>query len=149
MNSTPNEIVSIRTFPFPIKLVFRAWSEPEHLKNWWGPKGFTNTFHHYDFREGGRWTFTMHGPEKGHYPNDVEFTSINEPFLIEWKRLSKPLFNVLATFEEITSDSTRIVFRQIFETAEECNKIKPFAISKNEENFDRLEEELKKMINLS
>lgn len=143
------EILSQRTFPFPIKLLFRAWSEPEHLKNWWGPKGFTNTFHQFDFREGGRWTFTMHGPEKGHYQNDVEFISIKEPFLIEWKRISKPLFNVLATFEEVDSNSTHVIFRQIFETVEECNKIKPFAIEKNEENFDRLEEELKKMINLS
>lgn len=143
------EILSQRTIPFPINLVFRAWSEPEHLKNWWGPKGFSNTFHQFDFMEGGRWTFTMHGPEKGHYQNDVEFTSIKEPFLIEWKRISKPLFNVLATFEEVNSNSTHVIFRQIFETVEECNKIKPFAIEKNEENFDRLEEELKKMINLS
>lgn len=34
----------------------------------------------------------------------------------------------------------------IFDNVEECNKVKPFAIDKNEENFDRLERELKKMI---
>lgn len=38
------EIVSMRIFNSPRELVFRAWAEPEHLKTWWGPNGFTNTF---------------------------------------------------------------------------------------------------------
>jgi hypothetical protein len=53
---------------------------------------------------------------------------------------------VLVTFDEITPEKTKVVFKQIFDTVEECNKIKKFVIDKNEENFDRLEEELKKMI---
>lgn len=146
LNTTPDcEIVSSRVVNFPIQLVFRAWSEPEHLKKWWGPTGFTNTFHEFDFRVGGKWSFIMHGPEKGNYPNECEFIKIEEPTLIAWKRHSKPLFQVLATFEKITVDSTKIVFKQLFETTKECNKLKPFVIDKNEENFDRLENELKVM----
>lgn len=139
------EIVSTRTINFPRELVYRAWTEPEHLKNWWGPAGFTNTFKEFDLRAGGRWSFIMHGPEKGNYPNECEFTRIEPPSLIEWKRHSQPLFNVLATFEEAGPGKTRIVFRQIFGTAEECAKIKKHVVDKNEENFDRLEEELGKM----
>ena len=146
LNTTPDcEIVSSRVVNFPIQLVFRAWSEPEHLKKWWGPTGFTNTFHEFDFRVGGKWSFIMHGPEKGNYPNECEFIKIEEPALIAWKRHSKPLFQVLITFEEIDIDKTKIVFKQLFETAKECNKLKPFVIDKNEENFDRLENELKIM----
>lgn len=62
--STPpeREIVSSRIFTSPRELVFKAWSDPDHLKNWWGPAGFTNTFEAFDFRPGGRWRFVMHGP---------------------------------------------------------------------------------------
>jgi len=139
------EIVASRIINFPKALVFRAWSEPQHLKNWWGPNGFTNTFLEFDFRVGGKWQFIMHGPEKGNYANECEFTKIDEPSLIAWKRYSKPLFQVVATFEEIASETTKVTFRQIFDTPEECAKIKPYVIDKNEENLDRLEKELMKM----
>ncbi|MBW1653920.1 SRPBCC family protein [Flavobacterium quisquiliarum] len=140
-----SEIVSTRVFSFPQELVFKAWSEPEHLKNWWGPNGFTNTFHEFDFREGGKWTFTMHGPEKGNYENDVEFIKIEKPNLIAWKRHSKPLFQILTTFEAISENETKLVFKMLFETEEECQKLKPYVVDKNEENFDKLEIELSKM----
>lgn len=139
------EIVSLRIINFPVKLVFSAWAEPDHLKNWWGPNGFTNTFEEFDFRVGGRWKFVMHGPDKGNYQNEVEFIKIEKPNLIAWKRYSKPLFNIIATFEEVSDSETKIVFRMVFETAEESNKLRPFVVDKNEENFDRLETELTKM----
>jgi uncharacterized protein YndB with AHSA1/START domain len=146
ISTTPEcEIVSSRIFNSPIQLVFNAWSNPNHLKNWWGPAGFTNTFKEFDFREGGRWSFIMHGPEKGNYPNEVEFIKIEEPALIAWKRHSKPLFKVVATFQEASANGTKLVFRMIFDSPEECNKVKPFAVGKNEENFDKLENELSKM----
>lgn len=140
------EIVSSRVFNFSRALVFRAWTEPEHLKIWWGPAGFTNTFHEFDLRPGGTWKLTMHGPEKGNYENESRFIRIETPSLIEWQRISKPVFRVLTTFEEIAEDKTRVIFRMIFETEQECDKIRKFAPEKNEENFDRLEEELKKMV---
>lgn len=88
----------------------------------------------------------MHGPDKGNYHNECEFVKIEKPSLMAWKRFSKPLFQVVATFEEITSEKTKIVFRMIFDTPEECNKLRPFVLDKNEENFDRLEKELIKMM---
>jgi len=145
-SATPNcEITTTRIVNFPINLVFKAWKDPNHLKNWWGPKGFTNTFNEFDLRQGGKWNFIMHGPDKGNYPNEVEFIKIEEPNLIAWKRHSKPLFQVLFTFEEVSDDKTKIIFKMIFDTAEECNKLKPYVVDKNEENFDRLEVELTKM----
>lgn len=151
MSSVPNaaspdhEIVSTRVFHVPVQLLFRAWTEPLHLKNWWGPNGFTNTFHEFDLRNGGRWRFTMHGPEKGNYENEVEFIEIEKDKHIYWKRHSKPLFRVLAVFEALEENKTKLTFKMIFDTMEECNKIKPFAVDKNEENFDKLENELMKM----
>lgn len=126
----------------PIELVYKAWSEPAHLKNWWGPKGFTNTFHEFDFRVGGKWKFIMHGPDKGNYVNECEFLIIEKNSVIAWKRISKPLFNILARFESMDEVSTRNTFNMIFSSAAECAKLRPYVIDKNEENFDRLEKEL-------
>jgi uncharacterized protein YndB with AHSA1/START domain len=55
-SAADREIVTIRNFNFPRKQVYKAWSNPDLLKVWWGPKGFTNTFNFFDFREGGRWS---------------------------------------------------------------------------------------------
>jgi uncharacterized protein YndB with AHSA1/START domain len=146
ISTTPDcEIVSSRIVNASINNVYTAWTDPNYLKNWWGPAGFTNTFNEFDLRPGGKWRFIMHGPEKGNYPNECEFIKIEKPVLIAWKRISKPLFQVLTTFEEVSADKTKIVFKMLFNTAEECNKLKGFVTDKNEENFDRLEMELAKM----
>jgi len=139
------EIKSQRVFDHPGRLVFKAWSEPEHLSNWWGPKDFTNSFEIFDFKEGGKWKFIMHGPDKGNYHNEVEFISIEQPYHIYWQRISKPLFKVAVLFTETNDEKTSLIFRMIFDSKEECDKIKKFAIDKNEENFDKLEEELLRM----
>ncbi len=145
-NPTPDsEIVCSRILGFPQELVFRAWSEPNHLKNWWGPAGFTNTFHEFDFQVGGKWNFTMHAPTQGNFENRCEFIQIQKPALIAWKRHSKPLFQVLATFEALEPERTKVTFKQLFETPEECAKLKKHVLDKNEENIDRLEAELERM----
>ncbi|MNR03844.1 hypothetical protein D3C85_1197610 [compost metagenome] len=144
--TTPDcEIVSSRIVNFSQELVFKAWTDPNHLKNWWGPKGFTNTFEEFDLRPGGRWKFVMHAPEQGNFQNECEFVKIEKPTEIAWIRISKPLFNIVATFEKVSDDETKVVFRMVFETAEECAKLRPYVVDKNEENFDRLEDELSKM----
>ncbi len=144
--TTPDcEIRSSRIVNAAQELVYAAWTNPNHLKNWWGPAGFTNTFNEFDLHIGGKWKFIMHGPDKGNYVNECEFVKIEEPNLIAWKRHSQPLFKVVATFEKISNVQTKIVFRMVFETANECNKVKKFAIDLNEENFDKLENELIKM----
>jgi uncharacterized protein YndB with AHSA1/START domain len=139
------EIVTTRVFKFPRALVFKAWTDPDHLRTWWGPKGFSNTFHTFDLRVGGKWIFTMHGPEKGNYQNECTFTVIREPELLVWDRQSKPIFQVEVIFEKLGENETRVIFKQKFETVEECNKLRPYVPEKNEENMDKLEEELAKM----
>ena len=149
ISTTPDcEIRSTRIVNFPRELVYTAWTDPNNLKNWWGPAGFTNTFNEFDLRPGGKWSFIMHGPDKGNYPNECEFIEIDNPALIAWKRYSKPIFQVVAAFEETAADKTNIIFRMLFTSADECNKIKRFVVDKNEENFDRLEVELAKMSSL-
>ena len=146
-NQNPDtEIVSRRIFAVSKKFLFQAFSNPTHLKIWWGPTGFTNTFHEFNFRVGGQWRFTMHAPEQGNFENHCEFTQIEPESLIAWKRYSKPLFRVEFTFEEVAHNVTELIFRMLFDTPEECEKLKKYVVDKNEENFDRLEKELERML---
>jgi len=47
------EILTTQLIGLPRELVFKAWTDPQHLAKWWGPKGFTNTFHEFDASPGG------------------------------------------------------------------------------------------------
>lgn len=143
MSSTPdNEIYSSRHLKVPVAVAYAAFANAKHLQQWWGPEGFTNTFHEFDLRPGGKWTLTMHGPEKGHYENDSVFTVVEPERLVAWTRLSQPLFDMEVGFESVDDTHSRISFRMVFATAELCEKMRPFVVPKNEENFDRLEREL-------
>ncbi len=128
MDTSPDcEIVTTRIIRASRKFVYKAWTDLGHLKNWWGPKGFTNTFNIFDLRVGGKWSFIMHGPDKGNYPNECTFVAIREPELLAWDRQSKPLFRVEVLFDEVSENETKVTFKQKFKTAEECNKIRAFA----------------------
>jgi len=140
--ASDREIVSSRILNASVQAVYHAFAQPEHLAKWWGPEGFTNTFHEFDLRPEGKWVLTMHGPEKGNYENASVFKVIIPLKLISWTRLSQPIFDMEVHFEEISSERTQISFRMIFDTAASCEKIRGFAEPKNQENFDRLEREL-------
>lgn len=140
------EIYNSRVLNAPLNIVYQAFANPLHLAEWWGPEGFTNTFFEFDLKPGGRWILTMHGPEKGNYENSSVFKTIEPGKLISWTRVSQPLFDMEVKFDPVNDLQTTISFRMIFETVEECEKIRRFAGPKNEENFDRLERELLNMV---
>jgi uncharacterized protein YndB with AHSA1/START domain len=70
-------VVATRIFDAPRDLVWRAFTDPDHLKQWWGPNGFTNTFYVFDLKVGGHWRFTMHGPDGKNYENEAVFVAID------------------------------------------------------------------------
>lgn len=133
------EVHSARVVNAPIELVYQAFANPLHLKEWWGPAGFTNTIHEFDLQPEGRWILTMHGPEKGNYENSSIFKIVVPNKQVAWTRLSQPLFDMEISFEPIDATTARISFRMIFSSKEECDKMKKFVVPNNEENFDRLE----------
>lgn len=139
-------LVTIRTINFSIKSVWEAWTNPDTLSKWWGPSGFTNTFHVHEFRQGGKWIYTMHGPDAGNYENDAWFTEIEEPILLQWNRNSQPRFLTTVKFEKIDAGQTRITWKMQFENKEMYLKLVKFVPEKNEENLDRLEAELQKTL---
>jgi uncharacterized protein YndB with AHSA1/START domain len=54
-----NVLTLERVFDAPRELVFKVFSEAEHLKHWWGPRGWTLTVCNIDFRPGGVWHYCM------------------------------------------------------------------------------------------
>ncbi len=137
-----NSIYSSRELNASLDIIYEAFANPLHLEKWWGPKGFTNTFHEFDLRPEGKWILTMHGPEKGHYENSSIFKTVVPKKLVAWMRLSQPLFDMEVEFEQLSVSKSKISFKMIFKTDEECEKMRTFVVPKNEENFDRLEREL-------
>nr|WP_199000831.1 SRPBCC family protein [Flavobacterium sp. ASV13] len=76
-NTTTNrELRNIKTLNAPVDLVWEVWTNPEHIANWWGPNGFTNTIHKMDVQENGEWNLTMHGPDGTNYPNRSVFKEV-------------------------------------------------------------------------
>ena len=133
------EIVSRRVFAGPRELVFEAFSNPDHLVHWWGPKGFTNTFREFDLRPGGAWRFVMHGPDGGEYDIAKDFVEVVEPERIVLQHRD-PVhgFRMTMTFAE-HSGNTELTWSMLFESAAEGVKVKGFITAANEENFDRLQ----------
>ncbi len=60
-----------RVFDAPRGLVWRAWTEPEMVKRWWGPEGFTAPSIQIDLRVGGKYIFCMHGPTGSEFDKDL------------------------------------------------------------------------------
>ena len=57
------EIATTRFFDAPRELVWKVWTEQEHIGQWWGPKGVTTTTYSMEVKPGGVWRFVMHGPD--------------------------------------------------------------------------------------
>ena len=77
--SAERELVIMRVFDAPRRLVFKAWTEPEHLVRWWGPHGFTTPSCTTDVRSGGAWRFCMRSPEGTDHWQQGVYREIVEP----------------------------------------------------------------------
>lgn len=74
---TNNEFVITRIFDAPKEKVWKAWTDPEETKKWWGPKGFTAPVAEIDFRVGGKYLLCMRGAiEPGGEQKDFWSTGI-------------------------------------------------------------------------
>lgn len=77
-------------YPAPRALVWRVFTEPEHLVNWWGPDGFSIEHESSDFRVGGHWKFVMIGPDGTRYENYHQYTDIDPMDSFTHRHGSKP-----------------------------------------------------------
>ncbi len=77
--NTVNEIermVVTRVFDAPRELVWKAWTDPKYVMQWWGPKGFTSPVCKMDFRVGGKFLCCMRSPDGQEFWNGGEYLEI-------------------------------------------------------------------------
>ena len=73
------EILIEHVFDAPRELVWKAWTDPEHVAKWWGPQGMTTRVDELDLRPGGRWRYVMMAPDGSEYPQKGVFREIVPP----------------------------------------------------------------------
>ncbi len=130
-----------RSFSAPPEAVFAAFSSPERLARWWGPDGFSNTFENFEFKSGGVWRFTMHGPDGSNYLNEASFASIEPNRGVVVKHLSQPHFTLSISLEP-TATGTTVTWAQAFESPEVAASIKHIVEPANEQNLSRWQAEV-------
>jgi len=117
-NTKDRELLLERVLNAPIELVWEVWTKPEHIAQWWGPNGFTNTISKMDVTPGGEWDLVMHGPDGTDYKNKSVFKEIVKHKKIVYEHVSAPKF--LATIEfEAQAEKTLIKWHMLFESKEQ------------------------------
>jgi uncharacterized protein YndB with AHSA1/START domain len=123
----------------PVEKVWEVWSNPEHIKHWWGPNGFTNTITKMDLQPGGEWLLVMHGPDGTDYDNRSVFTEVVANKKIAYEHLSGHHF--IATIEfEAQGNNTLMHWEMLFPTKEEYHQfVHEYKVGESlQQNIERL-----------
>jgi uncharacterized protein YndB with AHSA1/START domain len=126
-----------REIPATVEQVFAAISDPERLEQWWGPAGFTNTFSVCEFKNGGRWSFIMHGPNGHNYPNENLFTEIEAPRKVVIQHVEEPKYRLTIVLTS-SARGTVVSWSQAFESSEVAGRLEHIVVPANEQNLERL-----------
>jgi uncharacterized protein YndB with AHSA1/START domain len=97
------ELVLTRIFDAPRSLVFKMWTEPKHLAQWWGPHGYTNPVCEVDLRPGGKLLIHMQDPVLPVNPMTGVFHEIVEPERLVFTGFAAPDSNGAAQLEVLTT----------------------------------------------
>ncbi len=117
--------------------VFDAFSNEELLAEWWGPAGFTNTFDVFEFKNGGKWSFVMHGPDGKDYENESKFIEIVPEQKVVIYHSSEPKFTLTVTIKDIGNGSI-LNWVQAFENEALAYNMAHIVEPSNEQNLNRL-----------
>lgn len=155
-SSSDREIVLTRVFDAPRELVWKAWTDPQHIVQWWGPNGFSDTIQTMDVRPGGSWKHVMHGPDGTDYANDSVYLDVVKPERLVYSLAGgkegapQTACEVTVTFEEQGS-KTRLTLRMLFLSAQARDTvIKTYgAIEGGQQTLARLAEFLPQLTELT
>jgi uncharacterized protein YndB with AHSA1/START domain len=153
-NPTGKQIIIDRTFEAPMALVFNMWTNPEYLARWWGPKNNTNSVCRMDVRPGGAISITMH-------PGDGQMIEVNGVFdevripdklvftTVKNDAYSEAQLKVLHTINlsENNGITRLIMYVEVVRTSAVFNTSCQHMEQGWEQSFDRLGEELLRMVN--
>jgi uncharacterized protein YndB with AHSA1/START domain len=112
------ECVITRVFEAPRNLVFKAWTEPEHLVKWFGPKNFTATVIQNDVRTGGTYHFHMRGPNYDDHWKGV-YRDVVPPERLVFTWPAGPESVVTVTFEDLDRKTKLTLRHGMFEEGQQ------------------------------
>jgi uncharacterized protein YndB with AHSA1/START domain len=117
-STADRELVMTRIFDAPRALVFKAWTEPEHMSKWFGPKGFVSTVLRCDLRPGGSYRLHMLGPDGDHWLQGIYQEVVEPERLVStftWAdadgRATRPETILALSFEDL-GGKTKLTLRQ-------------------------------------
>ncbi len=145
------EIIGTRVFDAPRDLVFKAYTDPSLLAQWWGPARYSTEVESMDVRSGGRWRFIQRdsqGTEEafhGVYHEVVPSEQIIQTFEYEGIPGHHVILETL-TFEDMDG-KTRLIDQMVFQNVEDRDGMLQSGMEEGtSESFDRFEELLKKSV---
>lgn len=146
INAMPDvpEMVVRRQLHAPPSAVFPLFCDPDSLAKWWGPNGFRTTTHSMDFREGGQWIFTMHGPDGKDWENVVDYIEIVPNELIRFGHGDPDAihFENQISFAPTDDGGTEVVLQLRFKTMERKRDAMPYAVPGGHQTLGRLAAQL-------
>lgn len=132
-----------RTFNAPIQLVWQAWTQPEHIIQWWGPPGIETKIVEHNFKIGGTWKFTMLMPDGNEFITEGVYQEIIEEQVIISTADFRPMtegVEIQALFEP-RGDHTLFTFNVIHPSEEYCRQQEEMGFYNGwGSTFDRLSE---------
>lgn len=144
MSELNNRTLSLkRTFNAPIQLVWEAWSQPDHIAQWWGPKGMETKVVTHDFQVGGEWKYVMQMPDGSEFIGEGVYSEIVELQKITSSANFRPMtegVEIQALFEE-AGDKTEFTFNVVHPTEAYCKQQEQMGFMNGWGSvFDRLSE---------
>jgi uncharacterized protein YndB with AHSA1/START domain len=138
-NTADRELLLTRVLDAPVELVWEVWTNAEHLANWWGPDGFSNTISKMDLKPGGEWDLVMHGPDGTDYKNKSIFKEVVRHKKIVYEHISGPKFLATIRFEK-QGNKTLLTWHMLFESREEfLHTVKTFRADEGlKQNIEKL-----------
>lgn len=138
-----NILTHKRIFNAPRELVWEVWTNPEHIKEWWGPNGFSLTTKSMQVKPGEFWDFTMHGMGRD-WDNKIEYLEVERPTHLSYRHKGEKSedynFTVSVFFEELNG-KTLLTMQSVFKSKEIIDELnrKVNAIEGGKQTLSRLE----------
>ncbi len=144
------EIVGSRIMDAPPELVFKAYTDPDLIPRWWGPRRYATTVDKMDLRPGGVWRFVHRAADGGEYAFNGVYREIVPPkrLVYTFNYEGAPGHEAVetVTFEEAEGGKTRMTDHLLFETREERDGMLNSGMEEGAaETIDRLAELLREL----
>ena len=143
VNDESNRTLTLKkVFKAPVRLVWEAWTNPEHVIQWWAPKGMKINVTEHDFRVGGKWKYLMPMPDGSSFISEGQYLEIVPYKKIVTTADFKPMtegVELHVLFEE-DGDKTNFTFSVVHATEEYCKQQEKMGFYNGwGSSFDRME----------